>query len=314
MAGLITDLLESERLSGNHTALQREPIDLAALATEVVAEVLARQPERTGMRPEVSLHVDAALPRLALDPTRMRLLLRNLLDNALRHSTDAPQPPELQPAPSRAGPSKSRCATMAPACPKTSCPTWPKPFTDPRAPAPGSTGGVGLGLYLCKLVAQAHGGTFDVRNAQPGSGGHGDTARLTDRLGRWPVCAYHAHVCIGSGAAPCPALPPCANARSISRSTKPWWTRPAPTPATCPPPWKACWPTSWPSSSKPAARASNRPTRVPPTGTPCTTAGLLCRRALHPVNRLPGPVRRSSQPRCVARQHPLRGGRPVLPV
>jgi signal transduction histidine kinase len=27
---------------------------------------------------------------------------------------------------------------------------------------------VGLGLYLCKLVAQAHGGSFAVRNAQPG--------------------------------------------------------------------------------------------------------------------------------------------------
>ena len=31
-----------------------------------------------------------------------------------------------------------------------------------------STGGVGLGLYLCKLVAQAHGGTLTLRNAQPG--------------------------------------------------------------------------------------------------------------------------------------------------
>ena len=31
-----------------------------------------------------------------------------------------------------------------------------------------STGGVGLGLYLCRLVAQAHGGTLRIRNAQPG--------------------------------------------------------------------------------------------------------------------------------------------------
>jgi signal transduction histidine kinase len=27
---------------------------------------------------------------------------------------------------------------------------------------------VGLGLYLCRLVAQAHGGQWQVRNAQPG--------------------------------------------------------------------------------------------------------------------------------------------------
>ncbi len=31
-----------------------------------------------------------------------------------------------------------------------------------------STGGVGLGLYLCRLVAQAHGGTLQMRNARPG--------------------------------------------------------------------------------------------------------------------------------------------------
>ncbi|MBU1359966.1 MAG: two-component sensor histidine kinase, partial [Gammaproteobacteria bacterium] len=30
------------------------------------------------------------------------------------------------------------------------------------------TGGVGLGMYLCRLVAQAHGGTLTVRNAEPG--------------------------------------------------------------------------------------------------------------------------------------------------
>lgn len=31
-----------------------------------------------------------------------------------------------------------------------------------------NTGGVGLGLYLCRLVAEAHGGSLTIRNARPG--------------------------------------------------------------------------------------------------------------------------------------------------
>ena len=33
-----------------------------------------------------------------------------------------------------------------------------------------SSGGVGLGLHLCRLVAQAHGARLRLRNAEPGSG------------------------------------------------------------------------------------------------------------------------------------------------
>ncbi|MCU0927269.1 MAG: HAMP domain-containing protein, partial [Hydrogenophaga sp.] len=61
MASLISDLLESERLSAKHAALQREPVALAALAREVVAEVLARQPERSDARPEITLLADPDL-------------------------------------------------------------------------------------------------------------------------------------------------------------------------------------------------------------------------------------------------------------
>jgi signal transduction histidine kinase len=43
-----------------------------------------------------------------------------------------------------------------------------EPFFRPDTARTRSAGGVGLGLYLCKLVAHAHGGTCGIRNAQPG--------------------------------------------------------------------------------------------------------------------------------------------------
>ncbi len=167
MASLISDLLESERLSAKHAALQREPVALATLAQEVVAEVLARQPERSDARPEIALLADPDLPVLALDPTRIRLLLRNLLDNALRHSTDAAPPPELILRAEGQG-IRIEVRDFGPGVADDQIPHLAEPFFRPDTARTRTQGGVGLGLTLCKLVAQAHGGTFAVRNARPG--------------------------------------------------------------------------------------------------------------------------------------------------
>jgi signal transduction histidine kinase len=165
MRDLITDLLESERLASPHAALQREPTDLAALVNEVVANLSGA--------PTVQQHIAPDLPTLALDRTRVRLLLRNLLDNALRHSVGASQPPTIdvqadQPAAEQGQGVRITVRDHGPGVPEEQLPHLAQPFYRADAARERTTGGVGLGLYLCKLVAQAHGGTFSVRNAQPG--------------------------------------------------------------------------------------------------------------------------------------------------
>lgn len=159
MRDLITDLLESERLASPHAALQREPVDLSALVGEVVASLDGA--------PHVQQTIAAHLPTLALDRTRIRLLLRNLLDNALRHSAEAPQPPGIAVQPDGAG-LRITVRDYGPGVPEDQLPHLAQPFYRPDAARERATGGVGLGLYLCKLVVQAHGGTFAVRNALPG--------------------------------------------------------------------------------------------------------------------------------------------------
>lgn len=167
MTGLISDLLESERLSARHAALQREPVALTSLAKEVIAELLAHQPARAHARPLITLLADPDLPNLALDPTRLRLLLRNLLDNALRHSVDAALPPELHLRADGQG-IRVEVRDHGPGVPDKQIPHLAEPFFRPDSARTRAQGGVGLGLTLCKLVTQAHGGTFSVRNARPG--------------------------------------------------------------------------------------------------------------------------------------------------
>ena len=159
MRDLISDLLESERLASPHAALQREPVDLTALVREVVAE------QAEG--PQVQLELPEALPVRPLDRTRVRLLVRNLLDNALRYSAGAPQPPRISLRTEGKG-VLLEVRDFGPGVDEAQLEHLTEPFYRTDSARQRATGGVGLGMYLCRLVAEAHGGRLEVRNAQPG--------------------------------------------------------------------------------------------------------------------------------------------------
>lgn len=168
MRDLITDLLESERLAGGHAALHTEPVDLNALVREVVAQQFADRLPKLALAHEVpTLALAPDAPPLALDATRIRLLLRNLLDNARRHSADAAQPPVVTTTFDAAG-ATLQVRDHGPGVDEAQLPLLAQAFYRPDSARRRATGGVGLGLYLCRLVAQAHGGTMTLRNAHPG--------------------------------------------------------------------------------------------------------------------------------------------------
>ena len=158
MRDLVTDLLESERLSDRHAALHCDRVELKALARDVVS----------GLGQTVQQEIADDLPVLYLDPTRMRLLLRNLMDNALRHSVDSSQPPLLCLRASEQGGVEISVRDFGVGVPPDQLPKLAQAFYRPDAARTRDDGGVGLGLYLCKLVARAHGGEFTIANAAPG--------------------------------------------------------------------------------------------------------------------------------------------------
>jgi signal transduction histidine kinase len=176
MRDLVTDLLESERLASPHAALQREPTQLAELVADVADEVVAEAAHSAAASlpnpSRVTQTLAADLPVLALDRTRMRLLLRNLLDNALRHNTAIDGTPlqavVVSVQRTTEGGVHITVRDFGPGVDPAALPHLAEPFYRPDAARERATGGVGLGLYLCKLVAQAHGGNLAVRNALPG--------------------------------------------------------------------------------------------------------------------------------------------------
>jgi signal transduction histidine kinase len=164
MATLVSDLLESERLAGRHAALNREPTDLETLAQEVIRELQGRHAGAAA----IHLIAPSALPRLQLDPGRIRLLLRNLLDNALRHAARASEPPVLHLEAAADGGIRITVRDFGPGVPEEQITRLAQAFYRPDSARTRDAGGVGLGLYLCRLVAQAHGASFALRAARPG--------------------------------------------------------------------------------------------------------------------------------------------------
>ena len=113
---------------------------------------------------------------------RTRLLLRNLLDNALRHGADAAQPLELHLR--RDGPRVVvTVRDHGPGVSDAQLQRLAEPFYRPDDARTRAAGGVGLGLTLCRLVAQAHGGDLSLQQAHPGLRAEA-TLQVTDQSAR----------------------------------------------------------------------------------------------------------------------------------
>jgi signal transduction histidine kinase len=154
-SALLRDLVQA----GGHAALQTQAATLADIVHEQCDD-----PAAAGV---LVLQLDETLPALPLDRARIRLLVRNLVDNALRHGSESGQAPVVS---TRAGPGAVELVVrdFGPGMEEGQLPHATEAFYRADAARLRSTGGVGLGLYLCKLVAEAHGGTLTLRNAHPG--------------------------------------------------------------------------------------------------------------------------------------------------
>ncbi len=168
MRDMITDLLEGERLSGAHVALQRE-------RTDVVRLVHGLMDSRADFA-VVALHMPDAPLWADVDAARLRLAVRNLVDNALRHGAGQGPAPVLT-VRSDGGDLEVCVRDHGPGVDEAQLSLLAQAFYRPDAARQRSTGGVGLGLYLARLVAEAHGGALHLRTAHPG---------LEARL-RWPL-------------------------------------------------------------------------------------------------------------------------------
>jgi signal transduction histidine kinase len=153
---MITEILESERLKGEHGQLLLEETDLIALIRETAELFYQCLPGLTLSLPNKSV-------QLPLDRKRMQIVIKNLLDNACKYSNENSKPVEMMLEQT----DESAVLTISDdgiGIPESEIPFLFEPFYRVDRSRSKKSGGYGLGLSLCRKIIEAHGGTITIAN------------------------------------------------------------------------------------------------------------------------------------------------------
>jgi len=160
LSALTEDLLDVTRITSGRLTLDREEVDLAALADEV-AEEQRESAARSGS--ELRLEAPSPVPGL-WDRSRLEQVVTNLLSNAVKFGGGQPVTIRVEAAADRA------TLTVRDEGIGISLADQARIFERfERAVSKQSYGGLGLGLWITRQIVAAHGGRILVES-QPGQG------------------------------------------------------------------------------------------------------------------------------------------------
>ena len=157
LAELISDVLDSSRIEAGTFSFRFRDVDIGELVRDTVATAQLGQDE---VRLRAKVH--DALPEIRGDAERLRQVLTNLIDNAVKYS---PAGSEVE---VRAYPENGRVRIdvhdHGPGIAKEDQKLIFEKFG--RITGTGATRpGTGLGLFIARSIAEAHGGELDVHSA-----------------------------------------------------------------------------------------------------------------------------------------------------
>lgn len=160
MSGMVEELLEGSRLESGQVELRREPVDLSRFLEEVIERSVPPD-----ARERLHLEVAAPVPWIPADAPRLERVLVNLLTNALKYSDpETPVVVRLEQEEGRARVSvKDQGKGLGP---EEAARLFTKYY---RTHEGQRMEGVGLGLYISRLIIEAHGGHITVEST-PGQG------------------------------------------------------------------------------------------------------------------------------------------------
>ncbi|WP_437604598.1 HAMP domain-containing sensor histidine kinase [Sorangium sp. So ce834] len=177
---LVEDLVSATRIQTGKFELKLSAVELAPLVSHV-----AESAQTLGPAPKVHLELPAAAEPMVVngDAARLEQVLMNLISNAFRHANGSPKiDVRLRHAGSTA---ELDVEDYGPGIPAADVAHVFSSFYQVDRPKDTSSGGMGLGLFICKEIVRAHGGQIFVRSAE------GKGATFTIRLPLIPNRGVH---------------------------------------------------------------------------------------------------------------------------
>jgi signal transduction histidine kinase len=162
LAELVGDVLDTSRIEAGTFSYRFEQVDLGRVVDEAVETATLAQQEVP-----VLAAVRGALPAIRGDRTRLRQVLGNLIENAVKYS---PEGGEVRvSAAASNGAVRIAVRDAGPGIPREQQGRIFEKFG--RADVEGgSKPGTGLGLFIARSIAEAHGGSLEVSSGvEPGS-------------------------------------------------------------------------------------------------------------------------------------------------
>jgi signal transduction histidine kinase len=156
LAVLIGDVLDTSRIEAGTFSFSFRDVDLAEVVREIVATAELGQDEVS-----VTADVNAPLPRVRGDRERLRQVVQNLVDNAVKYSPAGAQVRVR--ASTEDGHVVVSVEDAGPGIPVDDQQLIFEKFG--RATVEGGKPGTGLGLFIARSIAEAHGGSLEVDSA-----------------------------------------------------------------------------------------------------------------------------------------------------
>jgi signal transduction histidine kinase len=160
LADLIADVLDTSRIEAGTFTYRFDDIDIGELAEEAVASASVGQDEVP-----VRSVVHRPLPTVRGDRVRLRQVLSNLIDNAVKWSNGG-EPVDVEVS-ALDGRVVIGVRDRGPGIPREEHGLIFEKFG--RAKGGAGKSGTGLGLFIARSIAEAHGGSVEVRSV-PGEG------------------------------------------------------------------------------------------------------------------------------------------------